>query len=358
MVNPLRVRDESGCADRTPPAVPGAPVTPGAPAIPETTTLDVRDFLDRVEARLASARRGGGFARSDAPFPDLYGTAAAAGIRAALGDPITGKQAARAAAAIRDFRRPDGAFDDLTHGPLHRTATATSTLRLLGEPEHPPVFLAAKFRPEAAEAFLEGLDWDAPWPASHEFAGLLAVAIATGVDEPDWLEAYLAWLAANADPATGLWRHGRIGRVDAFPGRFGNLAGAFHVHFLLDALGRAWPFAERVVDTGLELASTVPVLRPRADAGPEAWGFPQFDWAYSTGRAAARTGHRRADAGRALADLAARAESALADPRAAEGDLHVVQARVALVAELAHQGLAVESGGRQLSPLTDARPFI
>ncbi|WP_395243951.1 hypothetical protein ACGGZK_17785 [Agromyces sp. MMS24-K17] len=332
------------------------------PATPSTDAaappVDVRAFLDAVEARLAGARRGGGWTRGDAAYPDLYGTAAAAGIRAALGSPLAGDEAARAAAAIRAFRRPDGAFDDLTHGPMHRTATATATLRLLGRPDAPPAFVADLLRPEAVGPFLDGLDWDAPWPASHEFAGLLAVALATGVDEPAWLEAYLGWFDAHVEEATGLWPRGRMGRVDAFPGRFGNLAGAFHLHFLLEALGRDWPHPERVAESGLELLDAVRPLRPDPADALDAWGFPQLDWAYSTGRAAARARHRVGEVRRALDGLAAAAATAFDDPAAAAGDLHVVQARVALVAELAHQGVPVETGGRPLRALTDARPFI
>lgn len=337
---------------------------------------DAGTFLDAVEARLVAARRGGGYARADASDPDLYGTAAAAGIRTALGSPLDGDEARAAAAVIRSFRRPDGAFADPTHGPMHRTATATATLRLLGDADSPPAFLAARFRPDAVDGFLDGLDWDAPWPASHEFAGLLAIAVATGLvgpgrpegaaqlagsaspDGPAWLDAYLGWFDRNVDPATGLWRRGRVGAVDVFPGRFGNLAGAFHLHFLLEALGRDWPHSERVVDTGLVLFAAVRELRPDPADGLEPWGFPHLDWAYSTGRAAARSGHRLDEVRAALAELAAGAAAAFADPAAADGDLHVVQARVALVAEFAHQGIAVETGGRRLTAITDARPFI
>ena len=86
------------------------------------------------------------------------------------------------------------------------------------------------------------------------------------------------------------------------------------------------------------------------------WGFRQLDWAYSVGRAS-RHGHRQDEVRSALEDLAGRAEEAFNLPEAVEGDLHVVQARVGLVAELA-QHLPGIGGLDRLTSIVDLRPFI
>ena len=323
-------------------------------------SLDFGSFLDASHLRLDAARRGDGYARTEgASEPDLYGTAAAVGIRTALGSTPRGRERHALADAVRAFQDADGRFCDHTHGVMHRTATGTATLRLLGEPSPPPGFLTDLFRAKAVAPFLDRLDWGNPWLASHDVAGLLAIGLATGVDDPGWLAAYVDWLAVNADPATGLWRRGGMGRLDEFPGLFGNLGGAFHMHFLLDALSRPWPHAGAVVDTGMVLFHDTAIVRPAPGSPLSGWGFPQLDWAYSVGRAAGRTGHRHGQVRAAVVELARAASVTFDRPEATAGDLHVVQARVALVAELAAQlGTELETGGRVLRPITDARPFI
>lgn len=323
-------------------------------------SIDFGSFLDASHRRLDAARRGDGYARTEgASEADLYGTAAAVGIRAALGSTPRGRERHALAGAVRAFQDTDGRFRDLTHGVMHRTATGTATLRLLGEPSTPPGFLADLFQAEAVAPFLDRLDWGNPWLASHDVAGLLAIGIATGAEDPGWLAAYVDWLDVNADPETGLWRRGGMGRLDEFPGLFGNLGGAFHMHFLLDALPHRWPHATAVVDTGMALLLDTTIVRPGPASPLSAWGFPQLDWVYSVGRAAGRTGHRHGQVRAAIVELARDASEAFDQPQATAGDLHVVQARVALVAELSAQlGSELETGGRMLRPVTDARPFI
>lgn len=323
-------------------------------------SIDFSPFLAASLRRLDLARRGDGYARSEgASEPDLYGTAAAVGIRAALGCTPRGSEGQAVADAVRAFQDADGRFRDATHGLMHRTATGTATLRLLGQPAPPPPFLSHLFRAEAVEPFLDALDWGNPWLASHEVAGLLAIGVATGVDDPAWFEAYVDWLDVNADPGTGLWRRDRMGALDEFPGLFGNLGGAFHMHFLLDAVGHPWPHAAAIVDTGMALFSDTAIVLPRPGAPLSDWGYPQLDWAYSVGRAAARTPWRYREVRAALVGLARAASDAFADPEATEDDLHVVQARVGLVAELSvHLRPQLDTGGRALQPITDARPFI
>ena len=144
-----------------------------------------------------------------------------------------------------------------------------------------------------------------------------------------------------------------MGALADDPGLFGNLGCSFHIHFLYAWLGRPWPVPSGVVDTGLALYSETTAV---VGQEPADWGFRQLDWAYSVGRAS-RSGHRQDEVRSALEDLAGRAEEAFSRPDAVEGDLHVVQARVGLVAELA-QHLPGIAGRDRLTSIVDLRPFI
>ncbi|MGY1550654.1 hypothetical protein ACW5CM_02585 [Microbacterium sp. A588] len=320
-------------------------------------------FLSKVHERVAESRQADGYARHrGGTAPDLYGTAAAVGIRIALGDRPVGSEAEALRRSVNSFATADGMFADPTHGEIHRAATALTTLMVLGELPPVPARLQDLLRPEAAAPFLAGLDWDQPWPASHEAAGLLAIGVVcAGADENErarWLDRYLGWLDEHADGETGLWLRDRMGAVDEDPGLFGNLGCSFHMHFLYEWLGRAWPHPSGVVDTGLLLLHQTATVLPSDDDSLDAWGFRQLDWVYSVGRSA-RDGHRAADVTAACEKLADRAAAALSAPDAAEGDLHVIQARVGLVAELAVQlPDMIDTGGFSLRSILDVRPFI
>ncbi|MGM7671755.1 hypothetical protein [Microbacterium sp. A93] len=327
------------------------------------SALSFDGFLRNARERVAESRRGDGYTRHrGGTATDLYGTAAAIGIRIALGDHPIGREADDLRRAVNSFATADGLFADPTHGEIHRAATALTTLMVLGELPPVPARLQDLLRAEAAAPFLAGLDWDQPWPASHEAAGLLAIGVvcagAAENERTGWLDQYLGWLDDHADGETGLWLRDRMGAVDEDPGLFGNLGCSFHMHFLYEWLGRTWPNPSGVVDTGLLLLHETPTVLPSEDSPLDAWGFRQLDWVYSVGRSA-RDGHRAAEVTAACETLANRAAAALSAPDAAEGDLHVVQARVGLVAELAVQlPDAIDTGGLSLRSILDARPFI
>lgn len=324
---------------------------------------DFGRFLARSRERVARARRAGGYSRdSRHTEADLYGTAAAVGIGIALGMTPQGDDAEELVEGLLALRDDAGMFRDRTHGPTHRAATAVTTIAALGGRPEAPEPLAGLLVAEAAPGFLDGLDWEHPWPASHDAAGLLAIGLVTrtaDIDERDrWASAYLAWLDAHADPATGLWPAGGMGRLDDDPGLFGNLGCSFHIHFLYEHLGRRWPSPEGVVDTGLALLHDSEAVLACDDASTE-WGFRQLDWVYSIGRAA-RCGHRTDEVDLSIAMLARRAATALDAPEAVEVDLHVLQARVGLVAELAVQAPEHVLTGEfpSLTSIVDVRPFI
>lgn len=326
------------------------------------TPLDFSSFLDRAHDRVDHARREQGFARFEgAGAADLYGTAAAVGVRIALGDLPTADEATTITAGIRALRDPAGLYRDSTHGVMHRCATAVATLAALGEPADAPPSLEHLLTEESVAGFLGTLNWDDPWPESHRAAGLLAIGILTRqhprASRERWLTRYLEWLDAHADRVTGLWLSQRMGSLHDDPGLFGNLACAFHLHFLYRRLGRPWPSPEGVVDVGLSLLHHTDAVVSRGDTAQTDWGFRQLDWVYSVARAAAVSDHRREEVTAGLEMIAVRAAARFDEESAESGDLHVVQARVGLVAELA-QHLPMRTGGLALTSILDLRPFI
>lgn len=304
---------------------------------------------------VSSRRRGAGHARFPlSSEPDLYGTAAAVGIRATVRQPFSSVESDELAACVRSFQEADGRFLDSSHGVMHSTAVGVGALHLLGRPTTPPAFLVPLLDPAAVVPFLDGLDWTDPWLASHDAAGLLAIAVMTGVDDRAWLSAYVNWLLQNVDRSTGLWRTGSIGRIEDWPGLFGNVGCSFHFHFLLRHLGVPLPFATEVVDVGLRIFEETPIITEARE-----WGYPQLDWAYSLARASRQSRHRTAEVDavlRRVAELLAAAQ-AEATP-AATADLHVLAAVVALIAELELALGAEYLPGVGAVPPTDLRPFI
>lgn len=317
-------------------------------------------FLSSARRTLEGRARGHGYARlAESTDHDLYGTAAAVGILIGLGERPEGELAATLRSGILDFRQADGTFADPTHGVHHRAATALTTLRAVGGGSPEPSAVAPLLRAESVRPFLDQLDWSDPWLTSHDAAGVLAIGLSTDAVDPRtrhlWLDTYLDWLAENVDPSTGLWRVGAMGDLDDFPGLFGNLACSFHLHFLLTHLRRPWPYPARVVETGLALYRDTDAVVEKEETD---WGFRQLDWVYSVARAA-RGGHRHAEVIECVVDLAERAAAAFGDPDAAAGDLHVLQARVCLVAELSrHLPDRLDVGERSLVTIVDERPFI
>lgn len=316
---------------------------------------DLTSAITSALETVSSRRRGAGYARfSHSSDPDLYGTAAAIGIRATLQQPLSSSEVDDLAGAVLSFQEVDGRFLDSSHGAMHSTAIGVGALYLLGRPTTRPLFLAPLFEPGAVAPFLDGLDWTNPWLASHDAAGLLAIAVMTGVEDRPWLSEYVAWLLQNVDRSTGLWRTGAMGRIEDRPGLFGNFACSFHFHFLLRHLGVPMPFAREVVEVGLRIFEETDIV-----TGAREWGYPQLDWVYSLARASRESGHRTAEvdaAVRRVADLLA-VEQAEMIPVAAT-DLHVLAAVVALIAEL-ELGLGGESvQATRTVPPTDLRPFI
>jgi hypothetical protein len=214
--------------------------------------------------------------------------------------------------------------------------------------------------PRRLAEFLDRLPWvAAPWPGSHQGAGLYAALTITGEATPAWEDAYFDWFRREADPVSGFWRKGCVppnGPPDTRP-LFHHLAGSFHYLFCHEAAHRPLPYPEKMIDSCLDLQ--------RRDLHPvlaKEMGFAEIDWVYCVTRAGRQTGHRfeeRQDALRLMADRLMtnlRARDLATDP--ATDDLHNLFGTVCALAELQSALPGLFRAERPLKLVLDRRPFI
>ncbi len=330
---------------------------------------DLRGWLGRVEEIVAAHALGepGAYGRWRAPGagrelgPNPYGSADAANLLYTLGRfPRDPKERGGWLDALQRFQDPEtGLFREDSHDPIHTTAHCLAALELFeAGPRHPLRALAPLAAPGALEDFLDGLDWRGdPWRESHRGAGVYAARWLAGECDADFEDRYVAWLARECDPASGLWRRGAVERPYAWgESRFPHLAGTFHYLFNLEHARRPHPQPVALVDTclAIEAHGDWPL--------GQSVGFAEVDWVYCLARGVAQSGHRRSDAVAALRGFADRYVGFLADldldADDGAGDLHRLFGAVCALAELQRVLPGELRSERPLRLVLDRRPFI
>ena len=334
--------------------------------------IDLEPFVRSSLEVVARHARGapGAYARFTIPGKDetgaprdlgrnAYGCTDAANLLYTLGHfPRDPGERAAWIATLRSLQEPaTGSFRESTHHELHTTAHCLGALELFdAAPAHPLAALAPLRQPHALERFLDGLDWKgAPWTEAHRGAGLYAAFALAGGADAEWRERYFGWLEAEVDPATGLLRRGC---VDASPegGVFPHLAGSFHYLFNFEHARRPWPFAAALVDTCLAIRArgTFPLAKL-------VW-FADVDWVYCLSRGLRHSGHRFAEARRALHEFAEEYAAFLLglDPGRSPDldDLHRLFGVVCALAELQQAAPGMLRTERPLRLVLDRRPFV
>ncbi len=203
-----------------------------------TEPIEVQDFVRAVGDRFGTL----------ASNPDLYEIAD----RVCLWYALNLEMDPGAAAALNAFRTDDGLYleREATHHPWHSTAFAVAALELLDAQIEPAIAFDPYREAAAAVAFLDGLDWETRvYLGSHEGAALLSLAaLLPSFADDGWFDEVLGALGRYVDPATGM--HG-IGKPPV--GDLDQIGGSFHYHFVLEHLGRPFPFPEARVDAVLGL---------------------------------------------------------------------------------------------------------
>ncbi len=231
-----------------------------------------------------------------------YGCADAANILYSIGrfpqDPDERAACVKALQAFQDAGT--GLFYEGTHHAIHCTAHCIAALELFdARPLWPLNALAEQAKPNAIGDFLNGLDWErTAWSQAHQGAGIFAAFILTGNASHAWQDAYFDWLTRNADPEFGISRRGAVQAGLLRPSH--HLFGWFHYLFNFSFARRPFPFAERIVDTCIDLYKSGDLSE---DFG-RSTNFMEIDWIYSLNRAAVQSGHRLAEARDCLREFA------------------------------------------------------
>ncbi|MBQ4051527.1 MAG: hypothetical protein IJD13_07840 [Oscillospiraceae bacterium] len=294
--------------------------------------------------------------------PNEYGCADAANIRYMIGDmPDTEEERRACIKGLQSFQLPDsGLFFEGTHHELHCTAHCTAALELFDVKPALPMPGLDKFRTkEGLFDLLENLLWvDSPWNNAHQGAGIFAAMILTRSADLDWQNAYFDWLDEHCDPEYGMSLKGSI-QTGVRPA-CEHLNGWFHYLFNYHFAHRAYPHAEKLIDTCLDLyAKGDEGLSP--DFGKQA-NFREIDWVFALNRAAWQTGYRFAETREALRDFANKyipyLETFDFDKNESWNDLHTLFGCVCCLAELqlALPGEIISS--YPLRQVLDHRPFI
>lgn len=186
--------------------------------------------------------------------PDLYATCDIALMRAIMGEDLTAlpkDKREQWIAYINSFinqTAKDGRYTDTYgHSALHANGMVISALGALGGRQPLPVRLYDAFDTvNSIESWLEQIDWVNQWQASHLFwGGMIAFSFSSRC-RTEWLDAVIAWLDRNLDPATGWWRVG-VPHAD----RHQPLGGSVHILPIYQHHGYAFPYPEKVIDSVL-----------------------------------------------------------------------------------------------------------
>jgi hypothetical protein len=333
--------------------------------------IDLSALVARFEGAVRACATGtpGGYRRWTRPGPgrgleaNPYGCADAANLLYTLDRfPADAGERAAAVAALQSFQDPrSGFFLEPSHHEIHVTAHCIAALELFeAPPAHALKGLAPLDEPGALEAFLDSLAWrDDPWLASHRGAGIYAARVLAGEASAGWQERYFAWLDAECDPVTGLWRRGELEPPYRWgASRFPHLAGTFHYLFNYEHARRPHPHPPALVDTCLAIF---------AAAGNE-WplgrtvSFAEVDWVYGLARAMRQTEHRRGEGEKALRAFAADYIDFLTqlnwDTDEGGSDLHRLFGAACALAELQQAVPGLLRSPRPLRLVLDRRPFI
>ena len=273
--------------------------------------------------------------------------------------------------ALQSLQNPeDGMFVEATHHTIHTTAHCTAALELFeARPLYPIRGLHKYFDKDELYALLDGLDWNNPWPQSHQGAGVYAALVNAGEITEEFQKNYFEWFYENADPVTGFWKVGYAEKApyadishpngnDVPDSIFTYMAGGFHYFFNHEYAKMPVRYPEKIIDTCIAMYKNHGI---RKDFG-KCVGFLEIDWVYCMTRASRQTSHR-ADEVRALlyefaegfVDYLLSLDYATDDDF---NDLHMLFGCACALAELQQALPGIMITEKPLKLVLDRRPFI
>ena len=328
---------------------------------------DLRPFINNVITLVRAHEQEPGHYRRwtlrDDDSINPYGCADACNILYTVGA-LPREQSARQAhiTALRNFQDPEsGLFHEATHHTIHTTAHCLAALELFDAAgNHSLIGLREYLQSEHIGSFLDDLDWDNPWPQSHQGAGIYAASVLQGEASQAWKDAYFSWLWEHACPETGYWKTGTVlmhGQNEDNRGIFPYLASAFHYLFNLQHARMPLRYPEAMIDSGLRIfnENLYPALGKNI-------GFAEIDWIYCQTRALRQCGHRFEESMNALQTFTNKWLDYVlnldfsTDPRL--DDLHALFGCMCAMAELQQALPGTILTDEPLKLVLDRRPFI
>jgi hypothetical protein len=188
--------------------------------------------------------------RSDAPT-GLYPSADVAWIRACMGEDLrktlTDQQRREWIQTLNSYARSDGTYfcPRSGHSLEHANGMVIGALAVLGGRQPYRVSLYDQFNStEKIEPWLDAIQWDHQWGASHLFWGGMHCYSMSRECEAAWLDRVFDWLDDNLNPNTGWWRKGvpQAGR------RIEVLGGAAHIWPIYQHHQRKFPYPQKIID--------------------------------------------------------------------------------------------------------------
>ena len=184
---------------------------------------------------------------------ELYATCDVAIMRTIMGEDLTKSltqdQRREWIDYINSFAQEDGVYKGGRHSEQHRNGMVIGALGALGGRQLYPVSFYEEFDTvEEIGPWLEDIDWNRQWGASHLFWGGMHCYSMSNQCTDAWRKAVFDWLDANLDPDTGWWRKG----VEHYD-KNQPLGGGAHIWPIYQQHDRPFPYPEKVIDSILSL---------------------------------------------------------------------------------------------------------
>lgn len=214
---------------------------------------------------------------------DLYASCDVAITRHIMGEKLTetlsSKQKKEWVAYINSYQEPeDGSYTErFNHSKLHANGMTIGALGVLGGRQKYPVKLYEAFNTiEKVGPWLEEINWQKQWSASHLFwGGIHCYSLSKECDKA-WLDYVFNWLNQNLDENTGWWR-----KNTQYTDRHQPLGGSVHIIPIYQHHNRVFPYPKQVIDSVLALQLSNGQWLDRAKGYPHLMHYLELDALYA-----------------------------------------------------------------------------
>lgn len=259
--------------------------------------------------------------------------------------------------ALKAFQdKETGLFDEGSHHPYHGTAHCMGALELFDEMPLYPIKGMDEFRDVSKiPAWLEGLNWSTCRGSGHIGAGVFSSLYLEKTISLEWMDAFFGYLTDNADPDCGMNLKGMFAKNEAPV--WLHMGDWFHFLFCFFAANRAFPYADKLVDSCLDM-----YYEDKMDATfGKGQRFLDIDWAFTLNRAAIQSGHRLEEARNVLRKFTkdyVEYLEASKDDEPQWNDLHLCFGAICGLAELQRALPGEIVSTLTLRQILEKRPFI